>query len=87
MIQVEGLTKFYGNIPGIQNIVIISDPYDIVEVTKLEAKGLLRKGFTINYIRRYLLRGGVAALESDDSSYKVLHKMISPHFLSRNLVS
>ena len=73
------------HIPGIQNIFIVSDPYDIVEITKLESKGALKKGFTINFIQRYLLGNGVAALESDHFNYKKLHSLIAPHFAKKEM--
>ncbi len=74
-------------IPGFKNIIIFSDPQHITEIVKHESNGNLVKGYTINYIKKYLLGEGFAALEMDNQIYKNLHKLFSPFFSSRHIAN
>ena len=71
-------------IPGIKNIVILSDPYDIQEFVKLESSKKTKKGFTVNFVQKYLLGQGFAVLDTN-KKYKILHKFMSPYFAKNYL--
>ena len=73
-------------IPGLKNIYFIYHPKDIAELRILENKHLVKKGFTVHYIKKYLLGEAFATKETGES-YHHLHKLFLPHFQPKNLLT
>jgi cytochrome P450 len=71
-------------IPGIRNIVFVYDPEDISTLSKEEKNNRLKKGYTIDFVQKYLLGKGFAGLEQGEE-YKNLHKYMLPFFARKKI--
>lgn len=73
-------------VPGLKNIYFIYHPKDIADLRALENKDLIKKGFTVHYIKKYLLGEAFATQETGEMYHK-LHKLFMPHFQSKHISS
>jgi cytochrome P450 len=80
----EGL-PIHINFPGLYNIFFVYHPKDIVEIRKSENENILKKGYTINYIKKYLLGEAMAAQETNEK-YTQLHRLFFSSFTLKNIM-
>ena len=74
----------YFYLPTMGNMLMVYDPKSLQVIAELEGKGVLKKGYSVEFIKRNFMGSAFSVIE-DGELYSKVHSIMKPLFIQRKM--